>query len=47
MFAPLVLQSAPAQALLLVVAGLSSVLAALVMMTRISIKVRLAWSTSA
>lgn len=47
LFSPLLLQSAPAQALVLVVAGLGSVLAALVMMTRISIKVRLAWSTSA
>ncbi|WP_108446686.1 NADH-quinone oxidoreductase subunit L [Halomonas denitrificans] len=47
LFSPLLLQSAPAQALVLVVAGLGSVLSALVMMTRISIKVRLAWSTSA
>ncbi|WP_192034606.1 NADH-quinone oxidoreductase subunit L [Halomonas sp. YLGW01] len=47
LFSPLLLQSTPAQALILVVAGISSVLAALIMMTRISIKVRLAWSTSA
>ncbi|WP_027330340.1 NADH-quinone oxidoreductase subunit L [Marinimicrobium agarilyticum] len=47
LFSPLLLQSAPAQALVLVVAGISSVLAALIMMTRVSIKVRLAWSTSA
>ncbi|MFG6160247.1 NADH-quinone oxidoreductase subunit L [Halomonas sp. 1390] len=47
LFSPLLLQSAPAQALVLVVAGIGSVLAALVMMTRVSIKVRLAWSTSA
>ncbi|WP_347331450.1 NADH-quinone oxidoreductase subunit L [Marinimicrobium locisalis] len=47
LFSPLLLQSTPAQALILVVAGISSVLAALTMMTRISIKVRLAWSTSA
>ncbi|GEK74633.1 MULTISPECIES: NADH-quinone oxidoreductase subunit L [Halomonas] len=47
LFSPLLLRSAPAQALVLTVAGLGSVLAALVMMTRVSIKVRLAWSTSA
>ncbi|HEY7884311.1 MAG TPA: NADH-quinone oxidoreductase subunit L [Cellvibrionaceae bacterium] len=47
LFSPLLLQSTPAQTLVLIVAGISSVLAALVMMTRISIKVRLAWSTSA
>ncbi len=47
LMAPLVTQSAPARWLLLVVAGLTAVLAALVMMTRISVKVRLAWSTSA
>lgn len=46
-FAPLLSQAWLAQWLLLVAAGLSTVLAALVMMTRISIKVRLAWSTSA
>lgn len=47
LFSPLLLQSAPAQALVLAVAGVSSVLAALVMMTRVSVKVRLALSTSA
>lgn len=36
-----------AQAMLVLVGGLSAVLAGLVMMTRISIKVRLAWSTCA
>jgi len=42
------LSAAPtAQALLVVVGSLSAVLAGLVMMTRISIKVRLAWSTCA
>ena len=39
--------SPTAQTLLVVVGGLSAVLAGLVMMTRISIKVRLAWSTCA
>ena len=47
LMAPLIHASAPARWLLLVVAGLTAVLAALIMMTRISIKVRLAWSTSA
>lgn len=47
LFAPLLMLSTSAQWLLLVVAGLTMVLASLVMMTRISIKVRLAWSTSA
>ncbi|MCB2387104.1 NADH-quinone oxidoreductase subunit L [Thalassolituus alkanivorans] len=47
LFAPLFLQVAAAQWLVLVVAGLTTVLAALIMTTRISIKVRLAWSTSA
>ncbi|MDF1820330.1 MAG: NADH-quinone oxidoreductase subunit L [Alcanivoracaceae bacterium] len=47
LMAPLMAQSLPARWLLLVVAGLTTVLAALIMMTRISIKVRLAWSTSA
>ncbi|MDX5298456.1 MAG: NADH-quinone oxidoreductase subunit L, partial [Gammaproteobacteria bacterium] len=45
--APLFLQVPAAQWLVLVVAGLTAVLAALIMTTRISIKVRLAWSTSA
>lgn len=47
LFGPLVMLSTPAQWLILVVAGLTVVLAALIMTTRISIKVRLAWSTSA
>ena len=47
LMAPLMASAPAAQWLLLVVAGLTSVLAALIMMTRISIKVRLAWSTSA
>ncbi|WP_440054135.1 NADH-quinone oxidoreductase subunit L [Pseudoalteromonas sp. T1lg65] len=47
LFGPLVLQVAVAKALLLIVAGLTAVLAALIMTTRISLKVRLAWSTSA
>lgn len=46
-FAPLFSAAVPAQSLLVVVGGLTAVLAALVMMTRISIKVRLAWSTCA
>lgn len=46
-FAPLFSQSAPAQALVLFFASLSAVLAALIMMTITSIKVRLAWSTIA
>ncbi|HBX36713.1 MAG TPA: NADH-quinone oxidoreductase subunit L [Pseudohongiella sp.] len=47
LFAPLISLADAARWLLLIVAGLSCVLAALVMMTRISIKVRLAWSTVA
>lgn len=47
LLAPLLSASTPARWLLLMVAGLTLVLAALVMTTRISIKVRLAWSTSA
>lgn len=47
LFAPLFLQVTAAQWLVLVVAGMTTVLAALIMTTRISIKVRLAWSTSA
>jgi len=47
LFAPLFNQSLAARWLVLVVAGLSTVLAALIMMTRVSIKVRLAWSTTA
>lgn len=45
-FAPLFSSVAAAQWLVLVVAGISTVLSALIMMTRISIKVRLAWSTT-
>ena len=47
LFSPLFSQVAAAQWLVLVVAGLSTVIAALIMTTRISIKVRLAWSTTA
>lgn len=47
LFGPLLLQAPVAQWLLLVVAGLTMLLAALIMTTRISVKVRLAWSTSA
>ena len=46
-FAPLFMQVALAQWLVLVVAGLTTVISALVMTTRVSLKVRLAWSTSA
>ena len=46
-FAPILSQAAVAQWLLLLIAGPSAVLAALIMTTRISIKVRLAWSTCA
>ncbi|MBI6659382.1 NADH-quinone oxidoreductase subunit L [Pseudomonas carnis] len=46
-FAPLFSAAVPAQSLLVLVGGLTAVVAALVMMTRISIKVRLAWSTCA
>ncbi len=47
LFAPLFLQVPAAQWLVLVIAGLTTVLAALIMTKRISVKVRLAWSTSA
>lgn len=47
LFAPLFSQSPLAQWVVLVVAGLTTLIAALVMTTRISIKVRLAWSTTA
>ncbi|WP_372825778.1 NADH-quinone oxidoreductase subunit L [Polaromonas sp.] len=46
-FAPLVSEVPAAQALLVVVGAATAVLAALVMTTRISIKVTLAWSTCA
>ncbi|WP_373018073.1 NADH-quinone oxidoreductase subunit L [Thiomicrorhabdus sp.] len=44
-FAPLIVLSDFAQWTLLVIGGITTVLAALVMMTRASVKVRLAWST--
>lgn len=47
LFSPLLSAVPIAQWVLLIVAGLSTVIASLVMMTRISIKVRLAWSTVA
>lgn len=47
LFAPLFIQVPLAQWLVLVVAGGSAVICALIMTTRISVKVRLAWSTSA
>jgi NAD(P)H-quinone oxidoreductase subunit 5 len=47
MFSPLLSLSTPASSLLLLAALCSTVLAALIMTTRISIKVRLAWSTVA
>ena len=46
-FAPLLEQAMPARALLVAFGLLTAVLAGLVMLTRISIKVRLAWSTTA
>lgn len=46
-FAALLSAAATAQTLLVVVGGLTAVIAGLVMMTRISVKVRLAWSTCA
>jgi NAD(P)H-quinone oxidoreductase subunit 5 len=47
LYAPLFSQATAAQWLVLLIAGPSTVLAALVMTTRVSVKVRLAWSTSA
>ena len=47
LFAPLMALSGVASTLLLIAALLSTVLAALIMTTRVSIKVRLAWSTVA
>lgn len=47
LFGPLLAQAAVAQWLVLVVAGLTVLLAGLTVMTRVSIKVKLAWSTSA
>lgn len=46
-FAPLLEQAMPARALLLALGLATAVLAGMVMLTRISIKVRLAWSTVA
>ncbi len=46
-FAPLLEQAAPARAVLLAFGLATAVLAGMVMLTRISIKVRLAWSTVA
>lgn len=46
-FAPLLEQAAPARSLLLVFGLATAVLAGMVMLTRVSIKVRLAWSTVA
>jgi NAD(P)H-quinone oxidoreductase subunit 5 len=46
-FAPLLEQSMPARTLLVVFGLATAVLAGLVMLTRISVKVRLAWSTTA
>ncbi|MBN8431431.1 NADH-quinone oxidoreductase subunit L [Microbulbifer salipaludis] len=45
-FAPLIALFPSAQWLILVCAGLSTIFAALIMSTRVSVKVRLAWSTS-
>lgn len=47
LFGPLLMASGWAQALVLLVAGVSTVLAALSMATRVSVKVKLAWSTCA
>lgn len=47
LFAPLFMQVPVAQWLVLIIAGLTTVLGALIMTTRVSVKVRLAWSTSA
>ena len=46
-FAPLLEQAMPARSLLVVIGLATAVLAGMVMLTRISIKVRLAWSTVA
>lgn len=45
-FAPLIALHQTAQWLILIIAGLSTLCAALIMSTRVSVKVRLAWSTS-
>ncbi|QUI62472.1 NADH-quinone oxidoreductase subunit L [Pseudoalteromonas sp. A22] len=46
-FGPLILRVEAAKWLILIVAGITTLLAALIMTTRISLKVRLAWSTCA
>ena len=46
LFAPLISLFASAQWVLLIMAGLSTLCTALIMSTRVSVKVRLAWSTS-
>lgn len=46
-FAPFIASAAPARWLLLIVAGLTAALASLIMTTRVTIKVKLAWSTTA
>lgn len=47
LFAPLFSQVVAAQWLMLIIAGLTASIASLIMITRISVKVRLAWSTTA
>lgn len=47
LMAPLIIEVSAAQWLLLLIAGPTAVFASLIMMTRISIKVKLAWSTCA
>lgn len=47
LFAPFIASAAPARWLLLVIAGLTTALASLIMTTRVTIKVKLAWSTTA
>jgi NAD(P)H-quinone oxidoreductase subunit 5 len=47
LFAPLLTSSIPAIAVILFFAGLSTALASLIMTTRVSVKVKLAWSTVA
>jgi len=46
-FAPMISHATIAQWLIIIIAGFSTLFSALVMMTRISVKVRLAWSTCA
>ncbi|BDX04786.1 NADH dehydrogenase subunit L [Planctobacterium marinum] len=47
LFSPLIEFSAYGRWTLLVIAGISTLLASLILLTRVSVKVRLAWSTSA